>query len=1083
MADSDPVEFRLYDTDFITIIAILPVAAGSRLYLELNEPGSGMVVIPNDCAAAALVAENQFIVAFYRGAYRGGFLVDNIETVGASSGEGGDKWMQISGRGPLALLNEAIIWPEDAAKTTREFDDYKWSTMFIFLFAEASMRGAVANVTLDWTDAVDSDGTAWTDTGYYSYTNGESLLDVLRDIAKLGYEFTMTFGDVTPGWFTLHAYKNPTGTDKSETIYMRVGTNCEEVGVSEKSDELANAYLIKYAKSYTSTEDPVSIAANRRREKLYHSDEASSPTLARQWGNAMLDNTTDPKKEIRVKVYDGVRPYAFVEYSVGDTVVLDNKGTETDYRLRGMELEWGNDQYASIMLSLNSSFVEYELRVAQELERLKRLYTKAHDSNLLETSFWAAIGELSAIDQIAALAQIGNEIFVGGIFTKIGNVACNNLASYDISTGEWTAIGSFTAAERINALTVIGTDLYIGFLGILGATNTAILKWDSITKSMSALGTGMQDTSQAEVSVLAASGTDLYASGSFLSAGGVADTKAIAKWNGTAWSSIGAVGATGYAWPMAMVVIGTDLYVGGTFTQFCGITANYIIKYNGSTWSAFATEPNNGVFALATDGTNLFVGGSFTAIGALTAANYIAKWDPILGAWSALGNGTDDFVYALFANEISLYVGGVFTTINGVAISCVALWDGYNWYDLAGGVNSIVYALHWSNDALYVGGNYSSAGEGAGAKVADSIAAYITSFNPLVEHLDKGGKKARWGQISGTLSDQLDLQAELDTKVDSVGTANGLSIAGTAISLAAATAANPGAMSAAYATKLDGIEAGAGVNKGLVVFDVDGALAVATNLRRFVFPVAASNSLWYFYLWDTGTAGSTIADIHLFNDTYPAGITIFTTQANRPTVAYNDANGWTVATSDITDFVAGDVLIFGFDQVATGAADAMCVGGAVGGGGGGLSFGETITTEGKAQNRNTAGAYSYQEQPTTLYRPIKLISIQWDIRVAGDYTLSIRDENGTVIEDIIVVGIGAASADNLFTLASPRILQAGAYRLRMTENSGSVLWSDYGTSGIYYPAWNTERKIIYDGSGYGYTAPFDLNFYDSTFSE
>ena len=53
-------------------------------------------------------------------------------------------------------------------------------------------------------------------------------------------------------------------------------------------------------------------------------------------------------------------------------------------------------------------------------------------------------------------------------------------------------------------------------------------------------------------------------------------------------------------------------------------------------------------------------------------------------------------------------------------------------------------------------------------------------------------------------------------------TANGLSITGQEISLAAATAATPGAMSAAYASKLDGIEAGAEVNN---ISDVN-----ATNL-------------------------------------------------------------------------------------------------------------------------------------------------------------------------------------------------------------------------------------------------------------
>lgn len=117
---------------------------------------------------------------------------------------------------------------------------------------------------------------------------------------------------------------------------------------------------------------------------------------------------------------------------------------------------------------------------------------------------------------------------------------------------------------------------------------------------------------------------------------------------------------------------------------------------------------------------------------------------------------------------------------------------------------------------------------------------------------------------------------------------------------------------------------------GSIVFPVNGVLSVATNVpNAFVFPNAATISEWYVYLKTTGSAGSSIFDIH------KNGTTIFTTQANRPTVAFNDANGWAVATPDITSFVAGDVLTFDIDQAATGAADAVCVGGAVGGGGGG----------------------------------------------------------------------------------------------------------------------------------------------------
>jgi hypothetical protein len=634
MADSDPIEWKLYDDDLVTIISLLPAAEGSRLYLELNEPGSGVVVIPATSAAASLVAVNQFVACYYRGAYRGGFLVDNIEVTEASSGEHGDRWTKISGRGPLALLDEAIIWPEDVAETTREFSDYKMSEMLVILMAEASMRGALDRVTVDFTGAVDSNGVAWTDANYYRYTNGETLLEVLRDVAKLGFEFTITFGTTTPGWFTLHAYKNPTGTDKSETIYMRTGTNCEEISRSTKSSELTNAYLVKYAKNYTSAEDPVSIAANRRREGMYHADEANAEELAREWGNAMLDAFSDPRSEIQVAVYDGVKPYAFVDYIVGDTIVLDSHGTETDYRIRGIELTW-DGEFASITLSLNTSFVEHHIRVAQEVERLRRLYTNAHDSNLIETNYWSAIGgdvEAGADEftyYVFAIENIGHKIYVAGSL-KI-NTTVYNLSSYDIYTGEWAEL---TPGVGINALCVIGTDLY-------AASDHLIRKYDTLTSTWSTIGTVsyIVDASDTPtVSALATDGTNLYAGGVFTGITGGVTVYNVAKWNGTVWTALATgTGGSGYtAEVRALCWHGTDLIAGGEFTVAGSAVANYLARWNGTTWAAFANQPDAPVWALASDGTNIYAGGEFPHVGVLDV-NYVAMFDG--AAWSAMGYG------------------------------------------------------------------------------------------------------------------------------------------------------------------------------------------------------------------------------------------------------------------------------------------------------------------------------------------------------------------------------------------------------------------------------------------------------------
>lgn len=111
-----------------------------------------------------------------------------------------------------------------------------------------------------------------------------------------------------------------------------------------------------------------------------------------------------------------------------------------------------------------------------------------------------------------------------------------------------------------------------------------------------------------------------------------------------------------------------------------------------------------------------------------------------------------------------------------------------------------------------------------------------------------------------------------------------------------------------------------GDGAGDFVFAVDGTLAAVTNVPNAL--IAAKDGEFvncYIYCKSPGTAGSTIVDIN------KNGTTIFTTQANRPTLAFDDANGWAVAIPDVLVCVAGDVFALDIDQIATGAADLVVV--------------------------------------------------------------------------------------------------------------------------------------------------------------
>src|SRR5207237_6392188 len=68
----------------------------------------------------------------------------------------------------------------------------------------------------------------------------------------------------------------------------------------------------------------------------------------------------------------------------------------------------------------------------------------------------------------------------------------------------------------------------------------------------------------------------------------------------------------------AIAVSGSDVYVGGNFTTAGGVSAHYIAKWNGSTWSALGNGmdgTNPYVYAIAISGSDVYVGGNFTFAG------------------------------------------------------------------------------------------------------------------------------------------------------------------------------------------------------------------------------------------------------------------------------------------------------------------------------------------------------------------------------------------------------------------------------------------------------------------------------------
>lgn len=248
----------------------------------------------------------------------------------------------------------------------------------------------------------------------------------------------------------------------------------------------------------------------------------------------------------------------------------------------------------------------------------------------------------------------GTALYAGGLFTAAvndtGSVALNSIAKWNVATSSWSSLGSGLNGA-VYALATFNGKLYAAgtFTTAGGVAAKYIASWNGSTWSK--VGSGMDDTVRA-LTTFDDDGAGphplaLYAGGYFTKADGKA-AKYVASWNGSAWSKLGN-GTSDAVFALATFNdgSGTKLYVGGMFASAGGVAGtSRIARWNGSTWSKLAANGmNNTVMSLATydedgagpGGPALYAGGYFTAANGVPNTSYIARWNG--AAWSALQDG------------------------------------------------------------------------------------------------------------------------------------------------------------------------------------------------------------------------------------------------------------------------------------------------------------------------------------------------------------------------------------------------------------------------------------------------------------
>lgn len=291
-----------------------------------------------------------------------------------------------------------------------------------------------------------------------------------------------------------------------------------------------------------------------------------------------------------------------------------------------------------------------------------------------------------------------------------------------------------------------GQALYAGYVNpTIGFS--AVSKWDGA--AWTSLGLTSSIFAMAEYDD--GGGKALYAAGSH-QAGNPNFDSAIARWDGLAWSP---VGAGIYDNIRALAVYddggGAELYAAGDFTEIGDSSptpAARIAKWDGTAWSPVGAGLDDRVEAMTVwndgGGNALYVVGRFTTAGGVSAPG-IAKWNG--SAWSAVGGGATRISEIVVFDDgagSALYVSGPFTTIGGQPIARAARWDGATWTAIGtGSAPQGELAVYDSGmgDALFFGGSFTEAGGLASYNIAQFCrpGMFVDGF----ESGDTGG----WSQV------------------------------------------------------------------------------------------------------------------------------------------------------------------------------------------------------------------------------------------------------------------------------------------------------------------------------------------------
>ena len=437
------VSAKLYNNDGSELLENLLTASNITFQDQLNDTGSFSLTINKDDPSLYNINNVKIgnIIKFTAGTSTGmevfAGVIETIVIDASSSNSGYGRVLNVSGRGVLALLENAIAYPTTMSDTVEELNYTNQTAGWII---NGQLTVAAARDTLTFVTPPNSGEDYYAD-GYDTYVTlsipiGTNYLDITKSLiesavdAWMDKDFNLCFANSRGKNKTISAM------DPLDVKVFRIGRDIAGATI-EKATPFFNKLLTKYGKvdsthtvKYVEVNNTASESEFGNKESFVYFDNTRSITTATNASNRVLNTSKIPTDSITVEMLGNSVYNPYDDYEVGDIVTVEYMPNEfADYRVNSITVTVNQDGTISVIPEFGSMRLTLDRRLAKALAKLE-----GSSANGLSTS---------------SATHITGGGGGTGAGTSVSNIDKGTVVTYDSGTG----YGTVTLASDSSVIT------------------------------------------------------------------------------------------------------------------------------------------------------------------------------------------------------------------------------------------------------------------------------------------------------------------------------------------------------------------------------------------------------------------------------------------------------------------------------------------------------------------------------------------------------------------------------------------------------------------------------------------------------